>query len=96
MKVALPVVRGLHGSRTEEKATEAQRQKKAEVTQSLAAGAMPQLSLQPLSLSLNIDRRTLAQAISTAFAALYGFLGQAPAADGMGQFNSGDHNFPAK
>ena len=28
--------------------------------------------------------------------ALYGFPGQAPAAEGMGQFYSGDHNYPDK
>ena len=69
--------------------TDAQKDKRAEVTNSLAAGAMP-----PISLSLNLDGRTLAQAMSTAIAVYNGFPLQAPSADGLGQHYSGDHNFP--
>jgi hypothetical protein len=58
--------------------------------------AAPKAVLQPLSLNLNIDGRTLAQSISTAMGDLYGFPSQAPAADGAGQHYSGDHNFPDK
>jgi len=49
-----------------------------------------------IALNLNIDGRTLAQAVSTALMALHGFPGHAPAADGLSQFMSGDHNFPDK
>ena len=35
------------------------------------------------------DQRSLRACVS-------GFPGQAPAADGMGQFYGGDHNFPSK
>ena len=61
-----------------------------------AGGGAPKAVLQPLSLNLNIDGRTLAQAVSTALIALHGFPGHAPAADGLSQFMSGDHNFPDK
>jgi hypothetical protein len=61
-----------------------------DMTRSLAAGAMP-----PISLNLNIDGRTIAQALSTALQIYNGFPTQAPAADGMGQTYSGDHNFPS-
>jgi hypothetical protein len=49
-------------------------------------------ALPPLSISLNIDGRTLAQAVSSSLATLHDFPGGAPAADGMTHFNSGDHN----
>jgi hypothetical protein len=49
-----------------------------------------------ISLSLNIDGRTTASAMSTALASYYAFPGQAPAADGLDHFNSGDHNFIAQ
>ena len=52
--------------------------------------------LQPLSLNLNLDGRTLASALSTALTTFYQFPGQAAAADGMTQPYSGDHNFPSK
>jgi hypothetical protein len=63
-----------------------------------AAGAPAQavMSTTPISLSLNVDGRVLAEAISTAMGDLYGFPRQAPAADGTGQFYSGDHNYPDK
>jgi len=48
---------------------------------------------QPVSLSLNIDGRTLAQAISEIQSALYEFPGGAPAANGLTAWNDGDHNF---
>jgi hypothetical protein len=60
----------------------------------IAGGGAPKAVLQPLSLNLNIDGRTLAQAVSTALMAVHGFPGHAPAADGLSQFMSGDHNFP--
>jgi hypothetical protein len=44
-------------------------------------------SVPPITLNLNVDGSRLASAISQG-----GFPGQAPAADGMGAFNSGDHN----
>jgi hypothetical protein len=56
----------------------------------------PKATLQPLTLNLNIDGRTLASTVSDSQAALSGFPTQAPAADGMGQFYGGDHNFPSK
>ncbi len=60
------------------------------------SGAPAKTVMQPLSLSLNIDGRTLAEAVSTALSAMYGIPGQAPAADGMGQVYSGDHKYPDK
>ena len=48
---------------------------------------------QPVSLSLNIDGRTLAQAVSEIQSALYEFPGGAPAANGLTAWNDGDHNF---
>lgn len=53
------------------------------------ANAAPQAKLAPLSLSLNIDGRSLAEALSKT---PYSFTTQAPAADGMNQYFSGDHN----
>lgn len=53
------------------------------------AGGAPQAKLAPLALTLNIDGRTLAEALSKSW---YSFPTQAPAADGMGQYFSGDHN----
>lgn len=47
----------------------------------------------PISLSLNVDGRTLAQAISDQLASLYGFPTGAPAADGLGHYFAGDHNY---
>jgi hypothetical protein len=58
-----------------------------------SASGAPKAVLQPLSLNLNIDGRTLAQTVSTALTTIYGFAGQAPAADGLSQFVGGDHNF---
>ncbi|SIN82977.1 hypothetical protein SAMN05443247_00029 [Bradyrhizobium erythrophlei] len=56
--------------------------------------APPKVTLAPtLSLSLNIDGQMLAHAVSDAFGNNTGFVTQAPAADGLGQHNSGDHNF---
>jgi hypothetical protein len=60
------------------------------------AGKPSQATLAPISLSLNIDGRMIAQSLSTAFAAMYGLPTGAPAADGMGQGYSGDHNFSSK
>jgi hypothetical protein len=57
-------------------------------------GVAPEAKLAPISLNLNIDGRTLAQALSTALATYNGFPTQAPSADGAGQHFSGDHNFP--
>ena len=48
---------------------------------------------QPISLSLNVDGRTLAQAISDQLESLYGFPTGAPAPDGVGRFYGGDHNY---
>ncbi|WP_407146234.1 hypothetical protein [Bradyrhizobium sp. ORS 86] len=60
-----------------------------------APGVAPQAS-RPISLSLNIDGRTLAQAVSDVLQSYYTFATQAPGADGTGQYYSGDHNFPSK
>jgi hypothetical protein len=60
------------------------------------AGSPKQVTMAPISLSLNIDGRTLAEAMSTALMGMYGFPQGAPAADGMSQFYSGDHNYPDK
>jgi hypothetical protein len=49
----------------------------------------------PVTLNLNIDGRTFAQALSDANNAYLGFPTQAPAADGMAQPYGGDHNFPS-
>jgi hypothetical protein len=46
-----------------------------------------------INLSLNIDGRTLAQAVTDAMGNNTGFATQAPAADGAGQFFSGDQNY---
>lgn len=54
--------------------------------------AAPKAVMQPLSLNLNIDGRTLAQAMSTAILGLYGFPTAAPAADGMDSYSAGDHH----
>jgi len=44
---------------------------------------------------LNVDGRTLAEAVSSSLSALHGFAGpQAPAFDGMAAFVGGDHNYP--
>jgi hypothetical protein len=56
----------------------------------------PQAVMAPISLSLNIDGRIMAQALSTALLGMSGFPTQAPSADGMGQFYGGDHNYPDK
>lgn len=47
----------------------------------------------PISLSLNIDGRTLAQTISDQLEQLYGFPTGAPSPDGSGRYFAGDHNF---
>lgn len=47
-----------------------------------------------ISLSLNVDGRALAQAVSASLATLSEHPTGAPAADGMGTFFSGDHNQP--
>jgi hypothetical protein len=54
-----------------------------------AAGGAPQAKLAPLALTINLDGRTLAEALSKSW---YSFPTQAPAADGSTQFFSGDHN----
>jgi hypothetical protein len=54
-----------------------------------AGNAAPQAKLAPLALTINLDDRTLAQAMSQSW---YSFPTQAPAADGSTQFFSGDHN----
>ncbi|WP_024517076.1 hypothetical protein [Bradyrhizobium sp. Tv2a-2] len=46
-----------------------------------------------LTLSLNIDGRTLAQTVSDQLQALTEFSMGGPAADGIGRYSSGDHNF---
>jgi hypothetical protein len=46
----------------------------------------------PISLSLNIDGRTLAQTVSQQLADLLTFPTGAPAADGWGRWHDGDHN----
>jgi hypothetical protein len=64
-----------------------------------APDAAPQkATLQPLvlNLNLNVDGRTLAESVSTSLATLNALPTQAPAADGMGQFYGGDHNYPDK
>jgi hypothetical protein len=48
---------------------------------------------QPVSLSLNIDGRTLAQVISELQSSQYEFPGGAPAPNGLTAWNDGDHNF---
>lgn len=48
----------------------------------------------PLTLNLNIDGKTIAETIGTMLTKFGEFPTQAPAADGMGQHYSGDHNFP--
>lgn len=48
---------------------------------------------QPISLSLNVDGRTLAQAISEQLENLYGFPTGAPSPDGASRYFAGDHNF---
>jgi hypothetical protein len=53
------------------------------------AAAAPQAKLAPLALTINLDGRTLVQAMSNSW---YSFPTQAPAADGSSQFFSGDHN----
>jgi hypothetical protein len=50
----------------------------------------------PINLSLNIDGRALASAVTDVMGNSTGFATQAPAADGVGQFFSGDHNYPDK
>ncbi len=50
----------------------------------------------PINLSLNIDGRALASAVTDVMGNQTGFSTQAPAADGAGQFFSGDHNYPDK
>ncbi len=47
----------------------------------------------PIALSLDIDGRTLAQAMSDQFESLYGYPTGAPSPDGSGRFYGGDHNF---
>ncbi|MDR6303970.1 hypothetical protein GGQ85_001669 [Nitrobacter vulgaris] len=54
-----------------------------------AGNAAPQAKLAPLALTINLDGKTLAQAMSQSW---YSFPTQAPAADGSSQFFSGDHN----
>lgn len=46
----------------------------------------------PITLNLNVDGRALATAVTDALGNSTGFPTQAPAADGVGQFGSGDHN----
>ena len=52
--------------------------------------------MPPINLSLNIDGRALASAVTDVMGNSTGFATQAPAADGVGQFFSGDHNYPDK
>jgi hypothetical protein len=52
-----------------------------------------QTKTQPMSISLNVDGRTLAQAVSDQLEQLYGFPTGAPSPDGSGRFFAGDHNF---
>jgi len=47
---------------------------------------------QPVSPSLNVDGRTLAQAISSQLSDLMNFPTGAPTADGYSQWHDGDHN----
>ena len=47
---------------------------------------------QPIALSLNVDGRTLAQAISDQLESLYNFSTGAPSADGVGRFGGADGN----
>jgi hypothetical protein len=63
-----------------------------------AAGAPAQavMSTAPISLSLNVDGRALASAVTDALGNQTGFVTQAPSADGVGQFYGGDHNYPDK
>jgi hypothetical protein len=56
------------------------------------AAEAPQAKLPPISLSINLDGRTLAEALSRSYAARTSFPIQAPAADGSAMFFSGDHN----
>jgi hypothetical protein len=57
-----------------------------------AGTTAPKATLQPIALSLNINGRELAQAVSTALATLNEYPTGAPAADGMSRHFSGDHN----
>ncbi|MEY9460576.1 hypothetical protein ABH973_000989 [Bradyrhizobium ottawaense] len=52
-----------------------------------------QSKARPLSIALNIDGRTLAQAVSDQLESLYGFPTVAPSPDGSGRYFAGDHNF---
>ncbi|WMT77452.1 hypothetical protein [Bradyrhizobium sp. Ash2021] len=56
----------------------------------------PKATLAPIALTINLDGKPLAEAISTAQASLSEHPLQAPAADGMGQHYGGDHNWPDK
>lgn len=53
-------------------------------------------SQKPINFSLNIDGKALARAVIESASAGSDFPTQAPAADGLGQFYGGDHNFPDK
>jgi hypothetical protein len=48
---------------------------------------------QPITLNLNVDGRALASAVTDAMGNQTGFSTQAPAADGLGIFGSGDHDY---
>jgi hypothetical protein len=61
---------------------------------SMGPTAAPKVSLAPnISLNLNIDGQMLAHAVTDAMGNNTGFVTQAPAADGAGQHNGGDHNW---
>jgi hypothetical protein len=58
---------------------------------------VPKVTLSPnLSISLNVDGQMLAHAVMDVMGNNTGFVTQAPAADGLGQHNSGDHNWGDK
>jgi hypothetical protein len=60
----------------------------------LHSAMVPPQKPPTINLSLNVDGRALAQAVTDAMGNQTGFVTQAPAADGAGQFFSGDHNYP--
>jgi hypothetical protein len=82
------------GGRAYERPGDQYEQRIEKLKESSAAPA--KATLAPIALSLNIDGRQLAESVSTALATLNALPTQAPAADGMGQFYGGDHNYPDK
>lgn len=64
-----------------------------------APGGTPvviQQKAPPITLNLNVDGRALASAVTDVMGNQTGFSTQAPAADGVAQPNSADHNYGSK